>query len=108
MMHEYEKAFICRSEKDLIECQKYYIKKGYFWYSKRVFNEGGKQYYVNKDFEDRHLTPLFKPIVILLKSYNKTFGWVEYNKEIQFYDYYKDVVKFWINRKDKLKRLLEN
>jgi len=93
---KYKNAYLCSNNENLIACQKYLIKKGYYWFS----NNNEKDYFEMSDFYD------VTEVVILINENEKSLGWVKYKTTNNFYENYKDVLKPFYNRKDKLKRLL--
>ena len=101
-------VWVCYTEKDLIECQKHFIKQGYYWYSK--FTYGDKiQYYEDKDFKDRKMPDKYEPLMILLKT-DKCFGWMTcegFDDKNIYHNKVTSIAKTWNSREDKLKRILK-
>jgi len=91
MFNKYTGVYICETEKDSLECQKHFNKKGYKWY--------------NGD-DIRHFE--HDKIVIYLKD-DMSFGWSFYKSLIEKDYLYRQIIhllKPWVSRKDKIKRLL--
>jgi len=102
---EYDKAFLCKNEQDFIECQKYFIKKGYKWY-------GSGDYAISY----KYLFGSFKQteIILILKK-NNFLGWVDTKwlklglfDNDSFHKYLKTILEPYLSRKDKLKNILDD
>ena len=95
-------AYKCNTEKDLIDCQKHLIKKGYYWYSKSVHKKYGssKPYYTNDEFSDRKIPNIYQPIIITLYD-DKTLGW-----RLDAYEVI-NILQVFDQRKEELKRILD-
>ena len=105
--YSYYGAYLCNSEKELISCQKHFIKKGYRWNNSNHLNSisysNGFYYPYFDSYESGKLKKQF-PVIIVLKQ-NSYFGW-GLIRDDEFYHNVKNTLQVWNHRKDKLKRLL--
>jgi len=92
----------CNTEYDLIECQKYFIKKGYFWYGKRINNDESIPYFTNEEFGDRVIPNIYEPLLIILYK-NFWFGWNVLNHKRK----YNLPIKIFNIREKKLERICD-